>query len=253
MNLSDKVVIVTGASRGIGLAAAQKLADLEARVYGVARTMPAKSEIPDGISMLRCDVRERTQVEQVVHTVLDETDRIDILVSNAGFELVKPLVEMTDEEYEKVLNTNLKGAFLFVRAILPTMQRQRAGQLIFINSVSGVRGFAEDAVYCASKFGLTGLADALDEELRAQGVRITSIHPGATDTTFAYDSWSPPDDPRRSFFLKAEDVSEAIVYAASQPAHVVVKQIVIQPVIELPHSDFLPLDVVKSLGQKITG
>lgn len=247
MSLHDKVVIVTGASKGIGLVTARMMAAKRARVFGVARTLPESSTMPGDATFLQADVRNREQVEEVINDVLAQTGRIDILVNNAGYEVVKPTVEVSDEEYEQVLDTNLKGAFFFVRAVLPTMQEQRAGQLIFVNSVSGVRGFTEDAVYCAAKHGLTGLADALDEELRAQGIRIMSIHPGAVDTSFAYDSWSPPDDPLRAYFLKAEDVAEAIVYAASQPAHVVIKQLIIQPVIELPHSEFLSLEVMKSL------
>jgi len=247
MSLRDKVVIVTGASRGIGLAATRLLAAEGAKVFGVARTPPEPSDVVDGVSFLQADVRDRAQVEKAVSAALDEAGRIDTLVNNAGIEIVKPLGETTDEEYDDMLDTNLKGAFFFVTAVLPTMQRQRAGHLIFVNSVSGVRGFAEDAVYTASKFGLTGLADALDEELRAQGIRVTGIHPGATDTSLAYESWSPPDDPQRPYFLQAEDVAEAIVYAASQPRRVVIKQLIIMPLMEPPHSPNLSVEVMQSL------
>jgi NAD(P)-dependent dehydrogenase (short-subunit alcohol dehydrogenase family) len=245
MSLQDRVMIVTGASRGIGLATAQMLAAAGAHVFGVARTTPAV--VVPGVTFMQADVRQRADVERVVKAVLDETGRIDTLVNNAGIEVVKPLSETTDTEYDQMLDTNLKGPYFFSKAVLPVMQRQHAGHLIFVNSVSGVRGFAEDAVYCASKHGLTGLADALGEELRKHGIRVTSIHPGATDTPLAFDSWSPPDDPRRPYFLKAEDVAEAVVYAASQPPHVVIKQIVIQPLIEPSYSEFLPLDIVNGL------
>lgn len=247
MRLRDRVVILTGASRGIGLAATQMLAAEGAKVFGVARTAPNPSDVVDSVSNLRADVRDREQVDHAVSTVLDEAGRIDILVNNAGIEIAKPLTETTDRDYQEMLDTNLKGAFLFVTAVLPTMQLQRAGHLIFVNSMSGVRGFADDAVYTASKFGLTGFADALDEELRADGIRVTGIHPGATDTSLAYEWWSPPDDPQRPFFLKAEDVAEVIVYVASQPSRVVVKQIVLMPMIEPPHSQNLSVEVMQSL------
>jgi 3-oxoacyl-[acyl-carrier protein] reductase len=248
MSLVDKTVILTGVSRGIGLAAANALTDAGARVFGVARTAPDSSELASDVTILRADVRDRKQVDQVVSTVLKDSGRIDILINNAGIEIVKPLVDTTDEDYDQMLDVNLKGAFYFITAVLPTMQQQRTGHLIFVNSVSGIRGFTDDAVYCASKHGLTGFADALDEELRVKGIRVTTIHPGATDTTLAYKSWSPPDDPQRPHFLAARDVAEAIVYAASQPPHVVVRQMIIQPMIEPPHSPFLPLDIIEELA-----
>ncbi len=247
MSLAGKVIILTGASRGIGLEAARALSAEGARVYGVARTAVDPSKLADGIIMFRADVRDRSQVTEVVRTVLEDAGRIDVLINNAGVEVVKPLADIDDEEYDQVLDTNLRGAFLFTSAVIPSMQRQQAGHIVFVNSVSGIRGFADDAIYCASKHALTGLADALDEELRPRGIRITSIHPGATDTTLALNSWAPADDPRRPYFLKAEDVAAAIVYAVSQPPRVVVKQIVIQPLIEPPHSEFLPLEVVQAL------
>jgi 3-oxoacyl-[acyl-carrier protein] reductase len=247
MSLYNKIVIVTGASRGIGLAITQKMAIEGARVYGVARTEPQQSQLPAGASMLLADIRDSAQVEQVVQTVLEDARRIDILVNNAGIEIVKPLIDTSDEEYDQVLDTNLKGSFIFTKAALPTMVQQRAGHLIFVNSISGIRGFAGDSVYCASKYGLTGLVDALDEELRPKGIRVTGVHPGATATGLALNSWAPANDPRRPFFLKPEDVAEAVIYAASQPARVVIKQVIIQPMIEPPHSEFLSVDLVQEL------
>lgn len=247
MNLSDKVIIVTGASRGIGLVTAQQLTKSCAHVFGVSRQVLKQGDIAEGVRMLRADVRVRTEVYQAVKTVIDEAGHVDVLINNAGVEYVKPIDETTDQEYDDMLDTNLKGAFYFTKAVLPYMRRQKSGHLVFINSISGIRGFTDDAVYCASKHGLTGLADALDEELRSQGIHVTSIHPGATSTAFALETWAPVDDPRRSFFLRAEDIASAVLYAVSLPSRVVVKQIVIQPMIELPYSDFLPVEVIQDL------
>jgi NAD(P)-dependent dehydrogenase (short-subunit alcohol dehydrogenase family) len=243
MGLQRKAAIITGASRGIGLETARQMAQAGARVFGVARSLP--DPVPDDVTMLTADVRIRSQVDDVIWRVLEEAGRVDILVSNAGVEIVKPFEEITGEEYDVMLDTNLKGTFHLIQTALPAMRHQKSGHIIIVNSVAGIRGFTEDAVYCASKYGLTGLADALDEELRGQGIRVTSIHPGATNTPLAYDSWAPPDDPRRPYFLQPEDVAEAIVYAASQPTRVVVRQIVVQPMIEPPYSDFLPVAIVE--------
>ncbi len=246
MSLRRKTAIITGASRGIGLETARQMAQAGARVYGVARSTPDPA--PDGVTMLAADVRIRSQVDDVIQRVLEEAGNIDILVSNAGVEIVKPFEQVTAEEYDVMLDTNLKGTFHLIQAALPAMQGRKSGHIIIVNSVAGIRGFTEDAVYCASKYGLTGLADALDEELRGQGIRVTSIHPGATNTPLAYDSWSPPDDPRRPYFLQPEDVAEAVVYAASQPQRVAVRQIVLQPTIEPPYSDFLPVETVQEFA-----
>jgi NAD(P)-dependent dehydrogenase (short-subunit alcohol dehydrogenase family) len=246
MSLHRKAAIVTGASRGIGLETARQMAKAGARVYGVARSIP--DPMPDNVAMLTADMRIRSQVDNVIQRVLNEAGHVDILVSNAGVEIVKPFEQVTNEEYDVMLDTNLKGAFHLIQAALPAMRRQKSGHIIIVNSVAGIRGFAEDAVYCASKYGLTGLADALDEELRGQGIRVTGIHPGATNTPLAYDSWAPPDDPRRPYFLQPDDVAEAVVYAASQPARVVIRQIIVQPMIEPPYSDFLPVEIIQEFS-----
>lgn len=247
MTLSNKVSIVTGASRGIGFAIARALAAEGTTVFAVNRQTPTQTGISGNVIQLVADVRDRAQVQEAVRTVLERAGRIDILVNNAGVEVIKPLVDTGDDEYDKLLDTNLKGAFLFTTAVLPTMQEQHSGHLIFINSVSGLRGFADDAVYCASKHGLSGLADALDEELRSEGIRVTSIYPGATDTELSLETWAPAGDPRRPFFMKPEDVAAAVTYVASQPPRVVVRKVVLQPLIEPPYSDFLPPEQIKRL------
>jgi NADP-dependent 3-hydroxy acid dehydrogenase YdfG len=244
MVLKDKVVIVTGASRGIGLAIAATLAASKARVFGVARAWPERPNLSTDIHPILGDVRKPSDVSRVVKGILKEVGTIDVLVNNAGVEYFKPLVDTNDEEYDEILDTNLRGAFLFTRAVLPTFLASRSGHIVFVNSVSGLRGYSKDAAYCASKHGLAGLADALDEELRPHGVRVTSIFPGATDTDLSADTWAPADDLRRPYFLAPADVAQAVAFALEQPPRVAVSRIVLRPMIEPPYSDFLPLDLV---------
>ncbi len=247
MSLEKKTAIVTGGSRGIGLATSKALALEGARVFAIARGASIDEDQAENITLLTTDVRNWAQVQECVKHVRKDTGNIDILVNNAGVEIIKPLADTTEEDYDKVLDTNLKGAFLFTSAVLPAMQAQRSGHLIYVNSVCGLRGYAEDAIYCASKYGLAGLADALDEELRLDGIRVTSIHPGATDTALSIETWAPPDDPHRPYFLDPEDVARAVVFVASQPAHVVVSQVVLRPLIEPPYSDIYSPERLRGL------
>lgn len=247
--LTNKVAIITGASRGIGLATAQALILEGARVFAISRSALPGEAIASVIIQIKADLREPAQIEQAVQTILKQVGTIDILVNNAGIETFKPFLETSMDEYDEMIDTNLRGALLFTRAVLPTMIARRSGHLVFINSVSGLRGFALDSVYCASKHALTGLAEALDEELRPQGIRVCSIHPGATATQLSADSWAPAEDARRPYFLKPADVAQAVVFALKQPPHVVISQIVLRPLIEPVYSDFLSVGLVSDLIQ----
>lgn len=249
MQFKDRVVIVTGASKGIGRTTALGFAEGGATVFAVARNqglleaLAAESEALAGqIIASPADVRQRPQVEKVVTEAQQRAGRIDILVNNAGIERVRPLDEVSDEEFAATIDTNLKGTFLFIRAVLPGMKAQKTGHIINVSSSAGLRGFAEDAVYCASKFGVMGLTDALDEELRGYGIRVSAVAPGAVDTDLAKDTWSPPDDPYRPHFLQPEDVANAILFVAAQPRHVTVPLITLLPLIEPPYSPPLPLE-----------
>ena len=247
--LANQVAIITGASRGIGLATAQALILEGARVFAISRSALPGKAITNGIIPITTDLREPAQIEQAVQTILEQAGTIDILVNNAGVETFKPFLETTVEEYDQIIDTNLLGALLFTRAVLPTLLSKRSGHLVFINSVSGLRGFALDSVYCASKHALTGLAEALDEELRPQGVRVCSIHPGATDTRLSVDSWATAEDARRPYFLKPDDVAQVVVFALKQPPHMVISQVVLRPLIEPAYSDFLSVGLASDLIQ----
>jgi NAD(P)-dependent dehydrogenase (short-subunit alcohol dehydrogenase family) len=249
MTISDKVAIVSGASRGIGLCVAAALAQEGSRVFAISRSAPPESGEGVRLRAIPADVRSRADVERAVGQVLEEAGTIDILVNNAGVEFFKPLGQTSETEYELMVDTNLRGAFLLTRAVLPTLRAHHSGHLVFINSVSGLRGFSQDAVYSASKHALLGLADSLEEELRPEGIRVTSIFPGATDTALPAASWSPIDDPRRTYFLQPDDVAAAVSYALKQPQRVAVSRVVLRPMIEPPYSDFLSVDLARRLSE----
>jgi 3-oxoacyl-[acyl-carrier protein] reductase len=244
-----KTALVTGASRGIGRATALALARQGFRVAAIARRMDLLDELarqsidlPVRILPVQADITIRSEVDAAVRTIADRFGRIDVLVNNAGVEMVKPVENVSDEELDATVDTNLKGAFYFVRAVVPLMKAQHSGLIINISSTAGQRGFAEDAIYCASKFGIVGFSDALDDELRKFGICVCCISPGAVNTDLASATWSPPDDPYRPYYLQPEDVARVIQFVASQPEHVAIESIVLRPSIEPPYSPPLPLN-----------
>jgi 3-oxoacyl-[acyl-carrier protein] reductase len=247
LGLQDHVILVTGASRGVGRATAVALAEAGATVVGVARgsdelaQMPSLATgLPGSIEALPADVRDAGEVARVVTDVERRHGQIDVLVNVAGVERAKPLDTVTDDDYDAMVDTNLRGVFHLCRAVLPAMRRRREGHVVSIASAAGIRGFRDDAVYSASKFGVVGLMDALDEEVRSEGIRVTTICPGAVDTTLV--TWVDPGSPYRSLFLRPEDVAAAVRFAIMQPAHVVVGLLVVRPLVEPPHSEMLSLE-----------
>jgi 3-oxoacyl-[acyl-carrier protein] reductase len=251
--LAGRVAVLTGASRGVGRATAVRLASDGATVVGIARGPEGLASLPPeaaglagSIETVVLDVRSGDDVDREIRALEERLGRIDILVNNAGVERVKPFDAVADEDYEAMVETNLRGAFHCIRAALPGMKRRRSGHLVSVSSAAGIRGFGEDAVYSATKFGIVGLMDALDEELRPFGIRVTTICPGAIDTSLV--TWAKPG--YREHFLRPEDVAEAIAYAVSQPPHVAVGLLVVRPFVEPPHSDLLSLDTLAELPER---
>ncbi|MGQ9599121.1 MAG: SDR family oxidoreductase [Anaerolineae bacterium] len=249
MSIEKQAIIVTGASRGIGRATALALAREGGQVLAVARTSTLLKELaeqaanlPGQIIPATIDVTQRNQAEAAVAKAVELFERIDVLVNCAGVELPRAVEEFSDEEYTRMMDTNLKAVFYLIRAVVPIMKRQRSGLIVNIASTAGHRGFSGDSVYCASKFGVVGLTDSLDEELRRFGIRVSCISPGATDTDLAKATWSPPDDPYRALFLRPEDVAGAVLFVVGQPQHVTIPRLNILPMVEPPYSPFLPLE-----------
>lgn len=239
-----RTAIVTGVSRGAGRAIAERLATDGAVVIAVARDADRLAALADrvaGIVPVVGDVRDPGVGDRAIVAALSATGRVDVLVNNAGIERVRPVDEVSDAEYDLTLDTNLRGTFNLVRAVLPAMKSQQAGSIVNIASTAGLRGFVDDAVYTASKFGVVGLTDALDEELRPYGIRVCAICPGAINTDLARDTWSPPDDPYRAHYLQPSDVADAVAWVIGQPPHVAVSRVVLRAMVEPPYGPLLPL------------
>ncbi|HEX6107629.1 MAG TPA: SDR family oxidoreductase [Gemmatimonadales bacterium] len=218
--LAGRLAVVTGASRGIGAAAAAALASAGAQVVRVARSLAPGTHA--GYRDLSLDLTEAEQVERLASTVESEHGVPEIVVSNAGGFLLRPLEDTSPADFEGQIAVNLRAAFLVARAFLPAMRRAGRGTFISIGSVADHVGFPENAAYAAGKYGLRGLHETLVAEFRGSGVRLTLISPGPTDTSV----WDPFDPDRRDGFpprsamLRPEDVADAIVFVATRPPRV---------------------------------
>ncbi len=223
--LRGRTALVTGGSKGIGLAAARLLAAAGAGVHVLARDpAPAAATcVASGGDVWAADVTDDADVWSALDGL---TERLgappDIVVVSAGSFAVSPLHETSVADFDRQLDVNLRGAFLVVRALLPAMLERGSGDVVQVGSVAGRRAFPANGAYSAAKFGLRGLHEVLIEELRGTGVRATLVEPAATDTPI----WDPLDPdasdhlPSRADMLRAEDVAEAVLFAVTRPSHV---------------------------------
>ncbi len=191
MRFQNQVAIVTGAGRGIGEAIAKRLASEGARVAIVSRTEAnsvktaeaINAATPDSAKPYAVDVADFDAVQKVGEQILADFGRCDILVNNAGITRDTLAMRMSSDDWDVVLNTNLKGAFNFTRSILRAMVKQRTGRIINISSVSGLLGLAGQANYAASKAGLVGLTKTLARELASRGITANVVAPGLSRPT----------------------------------------------------------------------
>lgn len=238
--LMNQVAIVTGGTVGIGLCTSIALARAGARVIVVGRNRDrlgcALSEIErqsgfPGSLGLSLDVTRESDMEEMAGRAWDHFGRIDILVAAAGVLRAKggfprTVQQMSTAEWNEVIDTNLKGVFLANRAVIPTMIRQRSGNIVNLSSTSGRKGLAFDSAYCASKFGVIGLSEALAEELRQYGIRVQALLPGAIDTGM-WDQNGPIPAPRD--ILAPEWVADAVVRLITLPKDTFLETPVVEP------------------------
>lgn len=190
MRLENQVAIVTGAGRGIGHAIAVRLASEGARVASVSRTEANARRTADEINAMRgdaatayaVDVSDHPSVQLIGGRILEEFGRIDILVNNAGVTRDGLSMRMSVDDWDTVLNTNLKGAFNFVQAVQRAMIRQRSGRIINISSTVGLIGNAGQTNYAASKAGLIGFTKSLAREVASRGITVNAVAPGLIET-----------------------------------------------------------------------
>ena len=237
--LSGKVAVVTGASRGIGRTIAIKMAEAGACVvinYNGSADKPeaVRKEIEDKggkASVYQCNVSDFAACEKFIQDVIAEHGRLDILVNNAGITRDGLLMKMTEEDFDAVLDTNLKGTFNCIRFSSRQMLKQRSGRIINLSSVSGVMGNAGQANYSASKAGVIGLTKATARELASRHITVNAIAPGFIETEMTEVlSDSVKEEAVKQIplgsFGKTEDIANLAVFLASEQANYITGQVI---------------------------
>jgi len=240
-DIADKVVVITGASSGIGESTARLLAGSGAKVVlGARRTDRIDALVKDiaakgGAALgFQADVTKRSEVEALVQGAIHEYGRIDVIVNNAGIMPIAPMAALKVEEWDRMIDVNIKGLLFGVAAVLPIMQKQKQGHIINMSSVGGFKVWAPGGtVYSATKFAVRAITEGLRMEHKADNIRCTIVSPGAVATELP--EGSSEEDTRknlREFYkiaVPADSVARAIAYAIEQPAEVDVNEIVIRP------------------------
>ena len=259
--VEGKVALVTGAARGMGRAHAVRLAqegadlvlvDLAQSEPGLAYSQGTPDELTETAALVEgaggrvlartADVRDQVALDAVVADAADTFGGIDILVSNAGISSQAAATDLTDDDWRRIIDVNLIGAWHAAKAVIPGMiERKRGGSLVFISSVAGLQGAPHQAHYVASKHGIQGLVGALANELGAHGIRVNSVNPGTVDTEMALndhllrnyfpDVENPTKDDAAAAFgtytllpipwVQPEDVANAVLWLASDEARYV--------------------------------
>jgi 3-oxoacyl-[acyl-carrier protein] reductase len=224
ISLYDKIAVVTGASRGIGRATALALAHAGAHLVVSARNREELDSLAAEIESMgrralvaAGDLSETADATAMAEAALAAFDRVDILVNNAGVGKFGTLDTLSIDDYDWMMNTNMRATFLATKAFLPGMIARREGWIAFVGSVAGLNGLPNETVYCASKHAQYGFARALDHECRPHNVKVSYIAPGGVNSYFAFGTGRTQGDPKLESYLENEDVADAVLFALQQP------------------------------------
>ena len=227
--LAGKTAIITGASKGIGRSVAIALAQAGANVVLAARNSEMLSGVQREIGPTAIAIPTDVTSENSVRNLVIESERkfgtVDILVNNAGVGIFSSVVDMKTDDFESMMNVNLKGVFLCSRAVLPLMMRRKGGEIINIASLAGKNSFSGGSVYSATKWGLIGFARSLMLEVRDHNIRVVTVCPGSVNTGFADKDRNDPE------IIQPEDVADTVLFALTMPHRVNVSEIDVRPTI----------------------
>ncbi|HDK3020791.1 TPA: SDR family oxidoreductase [Staphylococcus aureus] len=228
--LTDKVAVVTGAGSGIGEAIATLLHEEGAKVVLAGRNKEKLQNVAnqlsqDSVKVVPTDVTNKEEVDELIKIAQQTFGGLDIVINSAGQMLSSKITDYQVDEWDSMIDVNIKGTLYTAQAALPTMLEQSSGHLINIASISGFEVTKSSTIYSATKAAVHTITQGLEKELAKTGVKVTSISPGIVDTaiTAAYN----PTDRKK---LEPQDIAEAVLYALTQPKHVNVNEITVRPV-----------------------
>jgi len=229
--LAKQVALVTGGSRGIGLAIARCLGQMGAKVAICARKADALEAARRELAAAnietfaaQADVTDCAEIAALVADTRKHLGEIDILINNAGIGVFGPFYKLTEVDWDRAMNTNLKAVFLVTQAVAPSMIERRTGHIVNISSLAGKNTFAGGAIYCASKWGLQGMTACMAEDLRGYGIRVSSVCPGSVHTEF-----SPHTGKDSSKMLQPDDVAHVVAMLVTQAPTGFASEVLLRP------------------------
>ncbi|UHG92751.1 SDR family oxidoreductase [Spirosoma oryzicola] len=234
-NVENKTVIISGASRGIGRSTAMLLAQHGANVIVTARNADDLNELQveatqgsvrGKIIVAPGDVSNESAMAAVVKTAYDQFGRIDVVINNAGYGIFKNVDEISVEEWDSLMATNVKGTFLLTKAALPILKAQGSGHIVVVASDVAKRTFAGGSLYTASKYAQEAFMGALRKEVRPFGIKVTGIYSGLVDSHFHAKGHGHETS---THYLQSEDMAESMLFIISRPAHVVIDEFMVHP------------------------
>jgi NAD(P)-dependent dehydrogenase (short-subunit alcohol dehydrogenase family) len=232
MNVENKIAVVTGGTKGIGYAVAESLLKAGAKVFICARDKVELKRALERLSALGevdgeiCDVRSETQVEAMLDECLRVFGAVDILINNAGIGIIgKTVEEMSAEDFEQTLQTNLFGVFYTCHHAIPLIKKRGGGYIINVSSLAGQNAHPRMAAYNASKFGLNGFTEAMMQEVRADGIKVSLICPGSVNTNFGGDEPSA----EKTWQLQPEDIAQVVLNLLTMDERALPSKVEIRP------------------------
>jgi len=226
--LDGKVAVVTGGNRGIGRGIVEALAAEGATVALTARDAAAAAraarEVGHGALGFACDVRSQASVEALFRELEGKAGGVDVLVNNAGIGVFAPVADLAPDDWRAVIETNLHGVFYCCREAIPRMRKRGGGYIFNISSLAGRNAFPNGAAYNASKFGLNGFSEALMQEVRYDGIRVSYLMPGSVATEFGRGS-----DTKAAWALQPADVAAIVIDLLRSPTHALYSRVEMRP------------------------
>lgn len=236
-NLKGKTVLITGASSGIGYATAVQCAEAGANLIVLARRGERLKALADSVNVdvlqIVCDMTDKQSIDNALTVVADK--KIDVLINNAGLALgLSPLDSGDTDDWDRMIDTNVKGLLRFTRGVLPGMVSRESGHVVNIGSIAGREVYANGVVYCATKYAVKAISEGLKQDVHGKNIRVTLISPGAVNTEFSKVRFHGDDKRADTVYdkmqpLLAEDIADTILFAITRPAHVNVAEIFVMP------------------------